>query len=913
MTGVGTVSISSNAVISGSATNAVTGSIWTATPFLSDQYAEATIASVPAGSAQIGVGVRLSGTTSGQGYLCQHVASGLSLYRLIAGGEAFQATTGHNAAVGDRIRMSIVGNNYTCSVTSATGVVTSLSNTDANFPTGNPGVTFFNANGGSLTNFTAGTIPNNIAYVTTTLGEQQFNGINHFMGPTIFGNYPGVSTGSGLTNGNLYIQGGITDLSVSSGGYLCTDANKKYTTNCTTGWFDNTTNGIGNYTNVSNSVVITAGQFAGNTAAVWNAAYVNSINFSNDQYAAITLSTITAGSSEVDACVRMQTANFSGYCGGINTNSNTFFLKRVANAVTTTLASTVITPAVGDYYQITAVGSNITVNRFANGVLVNTLGPISDATYTSGKAGIGIFGNFSRGDNFEAGNIASLAKLNQEQGWTAPQHFVNGISLGNSLGTTVLLTSSGNSGVVAETSGTLTSGDIPKFDASGNVIDASIAATALVLNNAANTGTAAMTLDMSASTSAAALRVPNIAGASSTTSGVLSYDTTNKNIHTGANAVDNIVGIIPSSIAPANNDCVKWTVAAGVLTLNTAGAACGSGGGSGALSAITAAVGSNSINNGDNAQTWNWALTTAAKSAFTFTENTAAINGAGSQFLLNVATILGSTAVPLTVSNSLNGSQTLPTVSIKPTWNTSGVVDAALLINPTNTTSGAGSLLIDAQLGGTSQWKADKDGNTTQLGTASLGATAPSCTPGSGGGSCMQEGSGPAAGANYDTLYASSADHMLHQNLNNGGDIPVPNRVMLASAYTNATTTASNITGLTFTAAVSANYAMTCELYYSASAGTAGLDITITGPASPTNVFYSYDEDATSTSLQNSVASAFATKLVGNATVTASTNLHATVTLGLQNGANSGAVQVQGSATGAGTVTIRPGSFCVIY
>jgi hypothetical protein len=177
----------------------------------------------------------------------------------------------------------------------------------------------------------------------------------------------------------------------------------------------------------------------------------------------------------------------------------------------------------------------------------------------------------------------------------------------------------------------------------------------------------------------------------------------------------------------------------------------------------------------------------------------------------------------------------------------------------------------------------------------------------------MQEGSGPAAGANYDTLYASSADHMLHQNLNNGGDIPVPNRVMLASAYTNATTTASNITGLTFTAAVSANYAMTCELYYSASAGTAGLDITITGPASPTNVFYSYDEDATSTSLQNSVASAFATKLVGNATVTASTNLHATVTLGLQNGANSGAVQVQGSATGAGTVTIRPGSFCVIY
>lgn len=68
-----------------------------------------------------------------------------------------------------------------------------------------------------------------------------------------------------------------------------------------------------------------------------------------------------------------------------------------------------------------------------------------------------------------------------------------------------------------------------------------------------------------------------------------------------------------------------------------------------ALNGITAAGGSNSINNGDNAQTWNWALTTAAKSAFTFTENTASTNGAGSQFILDVGTIAGSTASPLRV------------------------------------------------------------------------------------------------------------------------------------------------------------------------------------------------------------------------------------------------------------------------
>jgi hypothetical protein len=65
-------------------------------------------------------------------------------------------------------------------------------------------------------------------------------------------------------------------------------------------------------------------------------------------------------------------------------------------------------------------------------------------------------------------------------------------------------------------------------------------------------------------------------------------------------------------------------------------------------------------------------------------------------------------------------------------------------------------------------------------------------------------------------------------------------------------------------------------------------------------------------SVTTSVASAFASKLLGNATVTATTNLHATVTVGLRNGANAGTVQIQGSATGAGTVTVQAGSFCTV-
>lgn len=67
------------------------------------------------------------------------------------------------------------------------------------------------------------------------------------------------------------------------------------------------------------------------------------------------------------------------------------------------------------------------------------------------------------------------------------------------------------------------------------------------------------------------------------------------------------------------------------------------------LNGITAAGAGASINNGDNAIVWNWALTTAAKSAFSFTENTASTNGAGSQYILDVGTIAASTASPLRV------------------------------------------------------------------------------------------------------------------------------------------------------------------------------------------------------------------------------------------------------------------------
>ena len=176
------------------------------------------------------------------------------------------------------------------------------------------------------------------------------------------------------------------------------------------------------------------------------------------------------------------------------------------------------------------------------------------------------------------------------------------------------------------------------------------------------------------------------------------------------------------------------------------------------------------------------------------------------------------------------------------------------------------------------------------------------------------EGSSPTGVGGSSTVAADSGDHMLKYNPNSSGEQHVPLVVRTTSVYTNATTTPSNITGLSFPVKANTWYTAICSVVYQGSAGTAGLDMTITGPAAPTSLFYTYIEDATQTGgSQDSVSTAFGTKLTGAGTITATTNLPTTVTISLNNGANAGTVQLQGSATGAGTVTVAIGSFCSVF
>jgi len=133
---------------------------------------------------------------------------------------------------------------------------------------------------------------------------------------------------------------------------------------------------------------------------------------------------------------------------------------------------------------------------------------------------------------------------------------------------------------------------------------------------------------------------------------------------------------------------------------------------------------------------------------------------------------------------------------------------------------------------------------------------------------------------------------------------------LTGSAYTNATTTFSNVTGLSLAVAASTNYKMTCHITWQGSAATTGPKYQFTGPASPTAVAASALSMVTATTVTQTSATAFSSSMPNAGTITTATNFTDLVTLAVLNGTTAGTVQLQAAANGAGTLTIQPGSYC---
>lgn len=133
----------------------------------------------------------------------------------------------------------------------------------------------------------------------------------------------------------------------------------------------------------------------------------------------------------------------------------------------------------------------------------------------------------------------------------------------------------------------------------------------------------------------------------------------------------------------------------------------------------------------------------------------------------------------------------------------------------------------------------------------------------------------------------------------------------VTSPYTNATTSFSNVTGLSFAVAANSNYSVTCQILWQTDTATGGPKVQWTGPAAATAVAASLHSAVTTTTYIDATATAFSSPMADSGTVTTATNFNSIVTLGLLNGANAGTVQLQAAANGIGTLTIQNGSFCV--
>ena len=137
------------------------------------------------------------------------------------------------------------------------------------------------------------------------------------------------------------------------------------------------------------------------------------------------------------------------------------------------------------------------------------------------------------------------------------------------------------------------------------------------------------------------------------------------------------------------------------------------------------------------------------------------------------------------------------------------------------------------------------------------------------------------------------------------------------SNYTNATTAFSTVTGLSFAAAASTNYAVHCHLQWQNTTQTTDYKLQFTGPAAPTAVLIDIHHETTNavTGLfQHGSLSAFSSAYDPNVTLAGSAqNYYDVVDATVVNGTTAGTVALQMALHAAtGTLQVNIGSGCVV-
>lgn len=231
--------------------------------------------------------------------------------------------------------------------------------------------------------------------------------------------------------------------------------------------------------------------------------------------------------------------------------------------------------------------------------------------------------------------------------------------------------------------------------------------------------------------------------------------------------------IASSSVGNGGNQTTVFNLSAGAGGATTFA---GGTGGSGSGVSMLAGNGGASTGGGANG---------GVGGSFTFTSGNGGAGGTGSagqagDFVFNVGSAgaagsgtSGRSGEVQMAFGTVGGALTTPFLNITGTWNTTGVVDAAIFENITNTASGAASKLVDLQVGSTSQFAVDKVGNVTTLGTLACGLAGTT--------SCVITGAGSASGSatlTWPATAGTAANAIVSSNRfqangynNNGGKL----------------------------------------------------------------------------------------------------------------------------------------------
>ena len=154
---IGTIQVSSNTAIATALTGGNASAIWTTGGnFHSNQFAQTTMSSLNGTTDLLGPAVRYN--TSGSGYTCIESSTTLALQRDDSNARTNLAINSSiTGSPGDILRIEANGSTITCTQTTASGTINTLSATDATYSTGSPGLFQFgtvatqdNWNGGNL-------------------------------------------------------------------------------------------------------------------------------------------------------------------------------------------------------------------------------------------------------------------------------------------------------------------------------------------------------------------------------------------------------------------------------------------------------------------------------------------------------------------------------------------------------------------------------------------------------------------------------------------------------------------------------------------------------------------------------------------------------------------------------------------